>query len=192
MFCFFSHAPSTSSMFLTNLKIRQQLMIVLFVFLRLPFWQESPTSWPASSPSCISRCCSWRPSLRRRWPSCSAWSDFGVTPCTWHWFCTSCGCCWSHRARARSYVSGKQDLFFFNLRLIPSFVLSSEPGARWPSHGSAPQFHPPAHVIHPQVWVHRSTRSPAILLFPTVRVHLCTDTVVTEGQSHARLLSFSY
>lgn len=49
-----------------------------------------------------------------------------------------------------------------------SFVLSSEPGARWPSHGSPPQFYPPAHVIHSQVWVHRPTRSPAILLLPTV------------------------
>lgn len=77
-------------------------------------WQGSPISWPASSPSCTSRCCSWRPSSRRRWPSCSAWSGCGVTPSMWRWSCTSCGCCSSRRAKAHSYVSDIQT-FFFNL-----------------------------------------------------------------------------
>lgn len=54
----------------------------------------------------------------------------------------------------------KTPFFFFfkgdgqKCRLVfetSSFVLFSEPGARRPSHGSPPQFHPPAHVIHSQV-----------------------------------------
>lgn len=67
--------------------------------------QASPIFLRASSPSCISRCCSWRLSLRRRWLSCFESSDSGVTPCTWRWSCMSYGCCWSPPVKALSYVS---------------------------------------------------------------------------------------
>lgn len=49
-----------------------------------------------------------------------------------------------------------------------SSPLFSESGARRPSHGPPPQLHPSAHVVHSQVRVHGSTRSPAVLLLFTV------------------------
>lgn len=158
-------------------------------------WQESPISWPASSPSYISRFCSWRPSLRRRWLSCSAWRGFAATLSMWRWCCTSCGSCWSRPAKALSYVSVKHSHFFFfygdgqKLRFILEtsfFLLSSlfsESGAWGPSHGSPPQFYPAAHVIHTQVWVHRSPRSPAVFLLLTVCtfVHWCNGYLRLEA-----------
>ena len=78
--------------------------------------QESLTSPPASSPSCISRCCSSRLSSRRRWRSCSAWRGCGVTPCTWPWCCMNCGCCWSHLVKVLSCVSALTCIFTADAR----------------------------------------------------------------------------
>lgn len=52
--------------------------------------------------------------------------------------------------------------------LVAGSSLLSEPGARRPPHGPPPQLHPPAHVVHSQVRVHGSPRSPAVLLLSTV------------------------